>query len=376
MMIQRKQEKIQRIKLTILTQNYHSSYFPLSKQMLSLYINFSDIQGIKRQFLNLKETQLQVIYIKEIEMIYLQDGEILRCNEIQDFYDKPQIMKDLQQIKQLNWHDQYNLNSQKEGKRYPTWKGEKLDVGGDYLQNGLKNGEWKKLSQNLWDKAQVFEKGKYENNKKCGVWYIIHNNQLLALIHKMAQKMGDGLIYMKIIMKGINSFLMESIWKDKRLTSGIYYKRGDKLMEDIIIKQEKKEGNWIELHNNFNEYKYIQNVEIIKQLSQENKKMETELNNGILNLKEKKLVVDDTLSKEIRMEYGKNYITIILIIQLVIMNRDNVTFLIGQYNNAKKCNQWKILFKSEKESQQEIIKGNHNENQIKIDEQIDLHQSK
>ncbi|CAD8159143.1 unnamed protein product [Paramecium pentaurelia] len=179
---------------------------------------------------------------------------------------------------------------------------------------------------------------------------------------------------MKIIMKEINSFLMESIWKDKRLTSGIQYKRGDKLMEDIIIKQEKKEGNWIELHNNFNEYKYIQNVEIIKQLSQENKKMETELNNGILNLKEKKLVVDDTLSKEIRMEYGKNYITIILIIQLVIMNRDNVTFLIGQYNNAKKCNQWKILFKSEKESQQEIIKGNHNENQIKIDEQIDLHQ--
>ncbi|CAD8159147.1 unnamed protein product [Paramecium pentaurelia] len=98
-------------------------------------------------------------------------------------------------------------------------------------------------------------------------------------------------------------------------------------------------------------------MKIIKQLSQENKKMETELNNGILNLKEKKLVVDDTLSKEIRMEYGKNYITIILIIQLVIMNRDNVTFLIGQYNNAKKCNQWKILFKSEKESQQEIIGG-------------------
>ncbi|CAD8068128.1 unnamed protein product [Paramecium primaurelia] len=106
-------------------------------------------------------------------------------------------------------------------------------------------------------------------------------------------------------------------------------------------------------------------MKIIKQLSQENKKMETELNNGILNLKEKKMVVDDTLSKEIRMEYGKNFITIILIIQLVIMNRDNVTFLIGQYNNAK----------NEKESQQEIIGGcNHNENQIKIDEQIDLHQ--
>ncbi|CAD8159141.1 unnamed protein product [Paramecium pentaurelia] len=179
MMIQRKQEKIQRIKLMILTKNYFSSYFPLSIQMISLYINSSDIKGIKRQFSNLKETELQVIYIKEIEMIYLQDGELLRCDEIQDFYDKPQIMKDLQQIKQLNWHGQYNLNSQKEGKWYPTWKGEKLDAGGDYLQNGLKNGEWKKLSQNLWDKAQVFEKGKYENNKKCGIWYIIHNNQLL-----------------------------------------------------------------------------------------------------------------------------------------------------------------------------------------------------
>lgn len=42
-----------------------------------------------------------------------------------------------------------------------------------------------------------------------------------------------------------------------------------------------------------------------------------------------KVVVDDTFSKEIRVEYAKNYFTIIIIIQLVIMNRDNVNFLIG-----------------------------------------------
>ncbi|CAD8198472.1 unnamed protein product [Paramecium pentaurelia] len=155
----------------------------------------------------------------------MQDEEILRCDEIQDYNDQPQIMKNLEQIRHLIWHGSYNLSAQKEGKWYPTWKEEKIDAGGTYInqkeqrmfngqnqakifgtklkylkresiliirdvisgsfstiinqseglysQNGLKNGRWSDLHDNYHEGNKVILNGEYLVGQKVKKWNIV-----------------------------------------------------------------------------------------------------------------------------------------------------------------------------------------------------------
>ncbi|CAD8085729.1 unnamed protein product [Paramecium primaurelia] len=334
-----------------------------SLKQKSNYQNISTLEviGIKKQFSSLKETKLQVIYTKNNEMIYLQDGEILRCDEIQDYNDQPQIMKNLEQIRHLIWHGSYNLSAQKEGKWYPTWKGEKIDAGGTYQLNGIKNGQWIELSQNFWDKAQVFEKGKYSNNKRCDKWEFFHNNQLVS----------EGLYSQNGLKNGRWSDLHDNYHEGNKVILNGEYLEGQKVKKwNIVLKGTQigggyyneigeKDGNWIELHNNFNE-----NNQIIEQGQYKNGQRigqwDFKQDGKIIGGGQYSLIGNkDGIWTELHNYYSK----------------DNLICYQGQYQNGKKCNKWKILYKSEEESYQEIIGGgNYSENEIKIGGWIELHE--
>ncbi|CAK82848.1 unnamed protein product (macronuclear) [Paramecium tetraurelia] len=123
---------------------------------------------------------------------------------------KHQNIENLEQLQFLNWEGNYGNNNQKIGKWVAYWKGEKLIAGGDYDEFENKIGAWAELDQNFSELflllliqisyCLVFHIGNYKNGIKQGVWQTIQ-------IHS-----GDGL----------------------------------------FDENEKKNGSWTELHNNFN----------------------------------------------------------------------------------------------------------------------------
>ncbi|CAD8208314.1 unnamed protein product [Paramecium octaurelia] len=220
----------------------------------------TQLKGLKRYCAKLQETQFSAMYTKNMEMNYVQDGEILRFDAIEDYNNKPQIMKNLQQIKHLNWHGSFNLNYKKQGMWYPTWKGVKLDAGGSY-SNGLKQENWKELVQNYWEKAEVFQQGNYQNNQKNAVWQIIRNN--------------------------------------KPIHESTYSENGIKI------------GRGFELHDNYHEYFFIYLKQ--RELSYFKWRIQTgEKNwqNGILCQRKKNYAVECTMIKEQSVVNGKNCIII------------------------------------------------------------------
>ncbi|CAD8105147.1 unnamed protein product [Paramecium sonneborni] len=120
--------------------------------------------------------KFQIQYTKDSEIIYSQNGMVIRKDQIVNILVKPEVLKNLEQIKYLQWIGNYDQNKKKVGRWEITWNGENLNnVGGEYL-DGRKTGQWKDLTQNYWSQAQVYEIGKYENNIRKGVWEFVYNN--------------------------------------------------------------------------------------------------------------------------------------------------------------------------------------------------------
>ncbi|CAK89684.1 unnamed protein product (macronuclear) [Paramecium tetraurelia] len=113
-------------------------------------------------------------------------------------------MTNLEQIYHLQWQGVYNEEFKKIGEWRVLWKGAQLtDVGGSY-KNGKKFGLWKELFKNYWDKGQVYEIGEYKNNQKIGVWKFKNRENLMYQnyqfqvvvenIMSMVKKLDFGLI--------------------------------------------------------------------------------------------------------------------------------------------------------------------------------------
>ncbi|CAD8166270.1 unnamed protein product [Paramecium pentaurelia] len=129
---------------------------------------------IKTQITKMK---IQIIKTQDNEIIYVNDGIILRVQSLQDVLNNPQNFTNLEQIQKLQWKKENEINMMKIVKSMAFWNGKVLkDVGG-YFLDGQKQGFWREIIDNYWSQAEVYVIGEYNKNKKVGVWkYIFHNN--------------------------------------------------------------------------------------------------------------------------------------------------------------------------------------------------------
>ncbi|CAD8214676.1 unnamed protein product [Paramecium pentaurelia] len=151
--------------------------------------------------------KIKITFTKDKEIIYSSlDGSILRIDSILDIFKKPDVLRNLDQIENLQWQGKYGDNKKKIGLWYLVWNGEILkDVGGSYQKDGLKQGLWKQLIKNYWKRAKLYEIGEYFNDHKRGKW--------------------------------------KYIYEDKEIGGGLYNEFGEKT------------GKWIDISRNFWEYK-------------------------------------------------------------------------------------------------------------------------
>ncbi|CAD8127954.1 unnamed protein product [Paramecium sonneborni] len=340
-------------------ENYHQQINLVQEKIASM--ENQKCQGLKKFFTILQKTEFQISYSKDIKIIYQQDGEILKIDEIEIYQNKPESIINLEQIKHLTWKGQLDKNQKKVGNWYPLWKGETINAGGNYGDDGKKIGDWVELIDNFWDQAQVFEIGKYQNNYKCGIWDIIKNQK----------KIGGGEYIKNGIKNGNWTQLDNNYYEGKKVVYNGKYLDGKKCQKwNIILDGEcigggsydddgQKDGEWRELHFNFNE--------LIKLLFFRNNRI-TEIgiykNGKKVGKWEIKNEGNQIMSKKLQLFFSgegtfdqcglKNGNWVELHDYYSVQNQ--ITYL-GEYRNGKKCNRWDTKFKIEEEVVQEEIIG-------------------
>ncbi|CAD8149895.1 unnamed protein product [Paramecium pentaurelia] len=99
-------------------------------------------------------TKYLISRTNEKEIMYTLDGCSLKIDRIIGPSKELDLMNNLEQIKHLQWIGQYGQNNVKIGKWIIRWNGETLkDVGGQYSNDGKKQGRWIELFSNYWNKA-------------------------------------------------------------------------------------------------------------------------------------------------------------------------------------------------------------------------------
>ncbi|CAD8122015.1 unnamed protein product [Paramecium sonneborni] len=140
---------------------------------------------------------------------------------------QPKILIYLEQVKYLNWIQEYGKNQQKNGRWFVKWNGEfMIDVGGYYQIEWKKNGFWKELIENYQKNTQ--------NIWIIGFWQFLQNEQLI----------GGGLYNQQGFKHGLWSDLSDNYRKNSQVTYIGEYKNGQQV------------GNWkIKYKNQFMQIK-------------------------------------------------------------------------------------------------------------------------
>ncbi|CAD8095940.1 unnamed protein product [Paramecium primaurelia] len=126
------------------------------------------------------KVKIQITFTQDNQMIYQQEGVILRQEFNQDDFRDQEILTDMEQIQFLQWQGEYGPNQKKQGKWIAIWKGEMIEEVGGYYENGLKLGQWKQPSKSYWSQAQLYESGEYFLDQKLGRWNYIYDNQIIG----------------------------------------------------------------------------------------------------------------------------------------------------------------------------------------------------
>ncbi|CAD8090443.1 unnamed protein product [Paramecium sonneborni] len=204
----------------------------------------------------LVQTKIQITIQNQEFMIYSQDGVILRIEKVYDFEKNPEILNNMEQIKNLTWQGLYGLNDKKYGKWIAFWNVlELMDVGG-YYKDGLKQGLWRDITKNYQSHIQIFEIGEYQKDLRVGVWkYTDDNNNWI----------GGGIYDYEGYKKGKWIVLDEQFSKQSEVIyNGEYNIKGQKVGRwDILLNGKQigggqyhfsssnKIGKWIELDQGF-----------------------------------------------------------------------------------------------------------------------------
>ncbi|CAD8117453.1 unnamed protein product [Paramecium sonneborni] len=155
------------------------------KQFSAIFKRFEGLQKHKGFFWNNGRyigIEFEVGFNKNKEVKYIKDGQIIRIDQFIEITKPPIMMNNYEQINYLQWIGQYGQNNQKIGKWIITWNGEILfDLGGQYSNDGIKEGQWKEIILNYWSKAQAYESGEYVNDKRFGIWKYIYQEKEIII---------------------------------------------------------------------------------------------------------------------------------------------------------------------------------------------------
>ncbi|CAD8058032.1 unnamed protein product [Paramecium primaurelia] len=226
-----------------------------TQQLRGIYWNYNYIPPVQQTI------PLQITYTLDKEIEYFRDGSRLRIDKNIDITKNPEILTYLEQIQNLKWFGQYGDNNKQIGKWIIIWSGEKIqDVGGEYSNNGEKQGYWIELAKNYQKQAQVLEKGEYVSGQRNGVWkFLFQYNEIGGGVYKNGIKNGEW------------QELSDSFNKYNQVTYKGQYKNGKKVGRwDIQYRPDVdkpfitigggqydeagdglKLGNWVEISDNF-----------------------------------------------------------------------------------------------------------------------------
>ncbi|CAD8116048.1 unnamed protein product [Paramecium sonneborni] len=235
--------------------NEDISYDKNSKkqQLMPLFGNFNNIQEYEFTSTNPSSfkqirSKFQVVSLEEKENMYIFDGEILKMqndqlserDQVKQFSQKqkPELFKNLEQIKCFQQIENYGSNKQEYFKLESYWSGEKLyEVGGFYSKNGLKQGLWKETLKNFTIKAQLYFLGEYVNNKRVGKWRYIYKNK----------KIGGGFYNQLGQASGQWIEMSDSFCEESQILYYGYYNNGQKVSEWSILFRSEFEGQFKEV---------------------------------------------------------------------------------------------------------------------------------
>ncbi|CAD8135866.1 unnamed protein product [Paramecium pentaurelia] len=176
---------------------------------------------------------------KEIQ--YLQDGSIIRTDQIRYTAGKPEILTNLEQIKHLQWFGQLRENNHKVGIWTATWQGEKIkDVGGQYSNEGKKQGKWQELIENYSMQSNAFEIGEYDNGTRIGNWKYLYDNKEMYKSQIQYGIRNGGNYNQQGNKNGKWQEIWEGFWKDSQVFYNGEYKNGKKVARWDIVFENKK----------------------------------------------------------------------------------------------------------------------------------------
>ncbi|CAD8130348.1 unnamed protein product [Paramecium sonneborni] len=308
----------------------------------------------------LLKNRFQIQFTKKKQIRYIQDGEILRRDQGENFNLSSQWLTNLEQIQYLKWFGKYVDGYKKIGKWEIYWRGDILqEIGGYYSNNGQKQGLWNELIKNYSSQAQVFEIGEYYKDLKYGTWNYVYKNNIIGGGSYISQGQKNG--------KWIN--LSNRFWKKSQITYSGEYKNGKKVgVWDTLCNGKYiigggsydsenfvKIGKWIELSLDYweksqviyvGEYRYGRKI-------------------GAWNIlyNGKQIIGGGSYDYMDELKIGKW-----IELSTDYWERSQVIYF-GQYKNGKKVKRWDILYteNSEDYMSDEIFGGlyeedNHNEN--------------
>ncbi|CAD8182680.1 unnamed protein product [Paramecium pentaurelia] len=172
-----------------------------------------------------KKLKIVLIKNKEVQLMTL-DGEIVRYDILSKYCNEnPEIPFNLEQLTHLQWEGKYK-DLKKFGKWTATWKN---DI---YLMQGMKQGQWKELFKNYYDKAQIYEVGEYINNLRTGIWSVIYENKLIGggLYNEQGQKSGQWID----LCDYFQFYLPQSQWMQKQRQSVFRINLNDKQKKQFL----------------------------------------------------------------------------------------------------------------------------------------------
>ncbi|CAD8213449.1 unnamed protein product [Paramecium pentaurelia] len=150
------------------------------------------IQSVQRSFQwQLQKTSILIQYQKGY-IKYIKDGSILNIEKQQLIEDEQSFNRNLNQIKHLTWLGQTQNNNMKVGRWNALWKGESFGRGGNYDKNGTKTGFWVEAFNHFWELSQVTQVGFYKNGLKQGWWNIKYKEQKIGGGNYTDQGLKDG----------------------------------------------------------------------------------------------------------------------------------------------------------------------------------------
>ncbi|CAD8112481.1 unnamed protein product [Paramecium sonneborni] len=307
---------------------------------------------------NLKRLQSQLNLMKK-------KRQIIRIEQVKDQLQMSEILTNLEQIKYFQWCGNYGQNSQKVDRWTGSWNQITLeDVGGYYSIVGKKEGLWKELSQNYQgNDVQIYDVGKYINNQRRGTWKFIYDNKQIGGGNYNNQGKKNGrwielsqnfqnislIIYKGEYINGKKYGIWDILYKRNANKAFGFYDQQNNFIDSIKI------GRWIEPDDGFwnlsqviniGEYKYGKKVGLwdIKYRISDNQSFQIIGGGYYKQLEDNSVLGSFKNGQWIELTDG--------------FWRDKQVTYYGEYLNGYKVGKWDIYYNNQETEQNEYMQEN------------------